>query len=49
MKTGSSKFRKREEIYLCIFECAKKSIQNISGDNDLEDTPVPIPNTEVKL
>ena len=29
--------------------CYENNIQNISGDNDLEDTPVPIPNTEVKL
>ena len=35
-------------IYLCIFECAK-SIQKISGDNNEEEIPVPMPNTEVKL
>ena len=35
-------------IYLCIFECAK-SIRNISGDNNEEEIPVPMPNTEVKL
>ena len=27
----------------------KKHTLKVSGDNDLEDTPVPIPNTEVKL
>ena len=27
----------------------KKSILKFSGDNDIEETPVPIPNTEVKL
>ena len=27
----------------------KKSIQRFSGDNDNEEPPVPIPNTEVKL
>ena len=26
-----------------------ESIQRFSGDNDGEETPVPIPNTEVKL
>ena len=26
-----------------------KSIQNFSGDDDIEEIPVPIPNTEVKL
>ena len=26
-----------------------KSIRNISGDNNEEEIPVPIPNTEVKL
>ena len=36
-------------IYLCIFECANKSIQKFSGDNDEEEIPVPMPNTEVKL
>ena len=38
-------------IYLCIFECAivKNSIQKISGDNNEEEIPVPMPNTEVKL
>ena len=34
---------------LYIFECAEESIRNISGDDDLEEIPVPIPNTEVKL
>ena len=27
----------------------KNSIQNFSGDNDEEEIPVPMPNTEVKL
>ena len=27
----------------------KKSTRNISGDNDGEEIPVPMPNTEVKL
>ena len=27
----------------------RKSIQNISGDDYMEEIPVPIPNTEVKL
>ena len=35
-------------IYLCIFECAE-SIQKFSGDNNEEEIPVPMPNTEVKL
>ena len=34
---------------LCIFECAKRSILNNIGDDEIEGTPVPIPNTEVKL
>ena len=29
--------------------CLKKSIQKISGDNNEEEIPVPMPNTEVKL
>ncbi len=43
--------REKEEIqiYLCIFECANKSTQKISGDNNEEEIPVPMPNTEVKL
>ena len=32
---------------LCIFECAKHTY-NI-GDDEVEGTPVPMPNTEVKL
>ena len=36
-------------IYLCIFECANKSKKKFSGDNDEEEIPVPMPNTEVKL
>ena len=28
---------------------AKKNSYKFSGDNDSEETPVPIPNTEVKL
>ena len=36
-------------IYLCIFECAGDSMLKISGDEYKEETPVPIPNTEVKL
>ena len=48
MKNGKFESLERK-IYLCIFECARRSIQKISGDNDLEETPVPIPNTEVKL
>ena len=35
-------------IYLCIFECAE-SIRKFSGDNNEEEIPVPMPNTEVKL
>ena len=31
------------------FEGATKNSQRKSGDNDAEDPPVPIPNTEVKL
>ena len=38
-----------ENFYLCIFECARNSIQQFSGDDNIEETPVPIPNTEVKL
>ena len=34
-------------IYLCIFECASHT--KFSGDNDEEEIPVPMPNTEVKL
>ena len=41
--------RKAELIILYIFECARRSIRNISGDDNLEEIPVPIPNTEVKL
>ena len=41
--------RRRSSIYLCIFECARRSTQRISGDNDEEEIPVPMPNTEVKL
>ena len=37
-------------IYLCIFECAiEKQYTKISGDNNEEEIPVPMPNTEVKL
>ena len=28
---------------------SKRSIRNISGENDIKEIPVPIPNTEVKL
>lgn len=42
-----------KKVYLYIFECAskeeKRSTQNISGDNNKEEIPVPMPNTEVKL
>ena len=41
--------RKAELIILYIFECARRSILKISGDDNLEEIPVPIPNTEVKL
>ena len=34
-------------IYLCIFECVMHS--RFSGDNNEEEIPVPMPNTEVKL
>jgi hypothetical protein len=34
---------------LYIFECTRRSIRNISGDDNMEEIPVPIPNTEVKL
>ena len=47
-KRESSKFKKRER-YIYVFLSVLESTQNISGDNDLEATPVPIPNTEVKL
>ena len=33
-------------IFLSVLN---KSIQNISGDDYMEEIPVPIPNTEVKL
>ena len=41
------KFKKFDEVDGSLFW--KRSILNISGDNDIEETPVPIPNTEVKL
>ena len=42
---------RKERFILCIFECAKdnRSILNNIGDDEIEGTPVPIPNTEVKL
>ena len=48
LRQESSKFKKRER-YIYVFLSVLESTQNISGDNDLEATPVPIPNTEVKL
>ena len=53
--------RERSSRYLCIFECARKKARNIltkkkeydirinAGDNNEEEIPVPMPNTEVKL
>ena len=38
-----------EEICDIYLEEVLKSILNISGDDDIEEIPVPIPNTEVKL
>ena len=35
--------------FIYIFFSVLVSTQRISGDNDYEETPVPIPNTEVKL
>ena len=40
--------RSQGRLSLYIFECTK-SILNISGDDYMEEIPVPIPNTEVKL
>ena len=40
--------RSQGRLSLYIFECTK-SIQSISGDDYMEEIPVPIPNTEVKL
>ena len=34
---------------LFSFQCAQSTLQEICGDYSGEDTPVPIPNTEVKL
>ena len=39
----------RRELSLYIFECTRRSTLNISGDDNMEEIPVPIPNTEVKL
>ena len=36
-----------KEIHLCIFECTIH--YKFFGDDDGEEIPVPIPNTEVKL
>ena len=51
MKNFTEKFEslEKEDISMYFWVCYESNIQNISGDNDLEDTPVPIPNTEVKL
>ena len=48
---GKCILKKISNIYLCIFECAnkKKNTLQFSGDDNIEETPVPIPNTEVKL
>ena len=35
-------------MYFWVYE-KKKSTQKVSGDDNLEETPVPMPNTEVKL
>ena len=40
--------RGQGRLSLYIFECTK-SIQSFSGDDYMEEIPVPIPNTEVKL
>ena len=40
---------REERFILCIFECARQSILDNIGDDEIEGTPVPIPNTEVKL
>ena len=40
--------RSQGRLSLYIFECTK-SILSISGDDYMEEIPVPIPNTEVKL
>ena len=44
------------QTYICSCECVKRistdeksEIYTISGGNGVEDPPVPIPNTEVKL
>ena len=36
-------------IYVFLSVLLKNSIQKISGDNNEEEIPVPMPNTEVKL
>ena len=37
------------EFDLFSFESANRHFQKICGDDSIEDPPVPIPNTEVKL
>ena len=49
MKNGKFESLERRRYIYVFLSVLEKSIQNISGDNDLEETPVPIPNTEVKL
>ena len=36
-------------FYLCSFDCVLCICLTVFGGNSEEDTPVPIPNTEVKL
>ena len=36
-------------VAIYFSRCCRNTIQNISGEDVSEDTPVPIPNTEVKL
>ena len=40
-------FKKEEALF--SFECARVHLRNKSGGDSTEATPVPIPNTEVKL
>ena len=39
---------KQSELQIC-YAAKLQLTQKVSGDNDYEGTPVPIPNTEVKL
>ena len=49
MKNGKVRSLEREKRYIYVFLSVLGSTRNISGDDYMEEIPVPIPNTEVKL